>query len=131
MKYDPRAKLDEERESLLYLGLNGVQFAEYAASKLASSCEYFRDWETKYWCLRACFSRRDIETARVYVNDWSHKQPKRVTRYANVSRFVPGNHYHVLGTKFDTMEEAQEYLESQGYTYGETILKHVYPNQGD
>ncbi len=131
MKYDPRARLDQWGEDLLHLGLNGGNFAGYAASKLASSCEYYRNWECKYWILRSCFSRGDIEKARIMVNDWSHKQPKTGKPSANVSTFIPGDHYHVLGTKFDTLEQAISHLESKGYVYAGLIEKHVYSSQGD
>ncbi len=32
--------------------------------------------------------------------------------------FVPGDHYHCLNVKFDSLEEAIKHLESQGYRYG-------------
>lgn len=127
MNYDPRAKLDAWCESLLALGMLGNEFAEHAASKLVMTTEYGPSGETKFWMLRSCFSRRDVCTARMYVNDWSHKQPSKPK--ASVFKWVPGSHYYSLSEKFDTLERAILNLQQHGYVYDGLIEKFVYSSE--
>ncbi len=118
-----REPLDEESEGLIALGFLGSPFNSYAAGRLLSrnSC-----WsECRYWMLVSALNRHDRVTARIYLHDWpaQDRKPK-----AKVSKFVPGDHWHVLGTKFDTLQEAIGYLQSRGYVYAgfsETYLPKV------
>jgi len=53
------------------------------------------------------------------------------SRVCGVYKYVPGDHFHVLDTKFDTLEEAKRHLVQNGYVYGGLELKHVYAVLGD
>lgn len=117
---NPRAKLNEEQESLLHLAMSGGRFVSYAATQLTHDIPYE---ECRFDILRSCLARHDIEQARVFINDWTSSKYKTKV---NVSKFVPGDHYHVLGTKFDTLEQAIAHIRSQGHEYGRLIEKFVY-----
>lgn len=111
--------LEDDAEGLIALGLLGGRFAQYAASHLLSG-----HWaEVRYWMLVSCFARQDAKTVRIYLTDWKvqDRRPK-----AKVSKFVPGQHYHVLNVKFDTLDEAMEHLRRKGYEYGGLSETHVY-----
>lgn len=126
MMYDPRAKLSKENEGWLALGINeGGSFAAHAASELVRDLPHdeFCPCEIKYYILRSAMAREDFEACRIHINDWSQRRSRPS---AMVSKFIPGEHYHVLGEKFDTLDEAQQYLRSRGYVYGGLTEKHVY-----
>jgi hypothetical protein len=77
--------------------------------------------------LVSAFKRGDERTVLMYLDDWPKMDRRpRVT----VSKFTPGNHYHVLSVKFDTLEEAQQHLLSKGYQFGGLVEKHVYATEG-
>jgi hypothetical protein len=118
--------LDDDSESLLALGMMGGNFRSHAVGGLLSihGC-----WtEIQSWMLHSALARQDKRTARIYLQDWK-SQDRRPT--ARVSKFIPGEHYHVLDTKFDSFGEAQRYLFARGYTYGGLQESHVYANAGD
>lgn len=48
--------------------------------------------------------------------------------YALVSRFVPGDHYHCLDTKHDTLSEAIEHIRRKGRVFGGIMEKHLPAN---
>lgn len=73
-----------------------------------------------YWCIYALFLNQDWEGVRTQLRYRSKK--KRVM----VHKFVPGDHYHVLDTKFDTLAEAQQYLTDEGWIYNGLKEVHVY-----
>lgn len=112
---------DEYAEGLVHLGVLGDLFAEYAASRLLS--EYGIYSNVYFWMLVSAFNRGDKEAVRRFLTDWKEmaRKPSAV-----VSKFVPGDHYHVLDTKFDTLEEAMEYLHRRGHNYGGLKETHVY-----
>lgn len=51
---------------------------------------------------------------------------KPATNVLQVSKFNPGKHFHVLDTKFDTLEEAKAHLQKKGYMYG-GLAEHYWP----
>jgi len=73
--------------------------------------------------LLSAFARKDSPAIRVFINDWSkHNSRPGCT----VSKFIPGQHYHCLGAKFDTLQEAIDHLKASGYVYDGLTEKHVY-----
>ena len=48
------------------------------------------------------------------------------TNILKVSKFNPGKHFHVLDTKFDTMDAAIAHLKQKGYIYG-GLEEHYWP----
>jgi hypothetical protein len=64
--------------------------------------------EVQQMIIDARLVMEDLETAEELLHDW------RPEVYATITKFVPGEHYYVLGQKFATMEAAQEYAEEQG-----------------
>lgn len=118
--------LDDESESLLALGMMAGNFRSYAVGSLLS---HHGCWtEIRSWMLHSALARQDKRTARIYLQDWKaqDRRPK-----VKVSKFIPGEHYHVLDTKFDSLSEAQQYLFGRGYTYGGLNEVHVYAKDGD
>src|SRR4051812_30340058 len=76
--------------------------------------------EVEYWQVYSAFARQDWECVKKYLTWWGKRQS------VHVSRFTPGEHYHVLGVKFDTLAEAQQHLEREGYNYAGLREVHVY-----
>lgn len=126
MDYNPRAKLDNYKEGWLVLGITeGGAFASRAASELLRGipsnplCGH----DTMWYMLRSAMAREDYEACRIYVNDWSRRRSPPSER---VSKFIPGQHYHCLGEKFDTLDLAIRHLKLNGYAYGGLKEVHVY-----
>lgn len=128
MTYDPRRKLGEYRESLIYLGFLGGEFARHAAAQLISGQSCPCHWETAFWLIVSAMVRKDADAVRVFLNDWSCSGGGPL---ANVSKFTPGEHYHCLGAKFDSLEKAVIHIKSRGFRYGGLTEKHVYTGEGD
>jgi hypothetical protein len=66
----------------------------------------------QYHSVFAAHARGDWVAVRRYLADWSNAQVVRVTK------FHPGDHYHVLGIKFDTLDLARRHLEFEGCLFG-------------
>lgn len=124
------AKLDDEKESWIPLAHNGEPFISRVASELIRGLPYdpLVGWETRYWMVYSALARQDYDCTRRYVHDWS--EPKSRSSEV-VSKFVPGDHYHALGERFDTLDEAIHYLKSNGRIYGGLKEVYVYPKEGD
>lgn len=60
---------------------------------------------------------------RMFVNDWSKRSNKPG---CGVFKFNPGEHYHCLNEKFDTLDEAIANLKTKGYAYSGLTERHVY-----
>ncbi len=80
--------------------------------------------EIETYCLRALLTNDDREGAKSRLRDWGklrEKAPKtRKTETASqktceICKFVPGTHHYVLGTKFDTLDQAKEHAAKKGY----------------
>lgn len=63
----------------------------------------------------------------MYLADWK-AQDRQPT--AKVHKFVPGDHYHALGKKFDDLEDAKNHLSRSGYRFAGIEEKFVYAEQG-
>lgn len=124
--YDPRALLDQHKEVWMSLGINlGEPFRSHAASELLRGLKYS---ETYFWMLVSAMSRGDREACRKFVNDWGGCKQREVV---NISKFIPGEHYHALGIQFNSIEAAEKHIRSQGKIPGSLIEKHVYVHEGD
>lgn len=113
--------LHPETDSLIALGLNGRNFAEHAAAKLLSLNNCYG--EVRRHLLVSCLRRHDKTRAKQFLVDWTKEDLKPKI---NVSKFIPGEHYHVLNTKFDTLDDAINYLNAKGYQYAGLTETHVY-----
>ena len=122
--------MDDEKEWWIPLAHNGEPFISRVAYELTRGLPYdpFVGWETRYWMVYAALARQDYDCARQYVHDWSRPKlrPSEV-----VSKFVPGDHYHTLGDKFDTLDEAIQHLKRNGRAYAGLKEVHVYAREGD
>jgi len=118
--------LDEESESLISLSRLGYDFRQYAVSNLLTIHSCYS--ECRYWMLMSALARQDARAARIYLQDWKYqdKLPK-----AKISKFIPGEHYYVLNNKFNSLEEAKNYLHEQGYIYAGFEEVYTYTKIGD
>lgn len=119
-----RARLPDESESLLALALLGQEFRAYAVRHLLSL--HHCSSGARYEMLVSALTRHDLESARIFLNDWTSRLPT-----ALVYKWVPGDHFYALTQKFDTLSEAIHYLREAGYAYGGIRERHVYPHGGD
>ena len=120
----------EEIRSWIGLAKWGGQFHGYAARNLLSCIRLKRnlvDNGALYYVLKSAMARQDWKGCLQFALDWS--DPSSLPT-ADISRFQPGDHYHVLDTKFNTWIEALEYLEKNGYRRGSTHTVYV-PREGD
>jgi hypothetical protein len=127
-------KLRPELETALGLHRWGGPFtAEWCVSELFQIVT----WDSKfsreviYWSIVSALKRFDYECARRYVRDWASKGERLEPPVWDVSKFVPGDHFHVNGTKFNTLKEATSYIASKGAKFGRVWEKHVYTRPGD
>jgi hypothetical protein len=73
----------------------------------------------------AILCMQDLKAPRV-------KTPAAIdTKILQVHKFNPGQHFHVLDTKFDTLDEAIRHLEANGYQYGGLQEKYWPATDGD
>jgi hypothetical protein len=77
----------------------------------------------------SALARGDEDTAEMFLRDWGRGPPPKPE--IQVSKFVPGAHYHVLGTKFDTFDAAKRHAEGQGYKVTGLREVFVYTRGGD
>ena len=70
--------------------------------------------------VESALARNDVETAEMFVRDYQAKERMPMTQ---VSKFVPGSHFYVFDTKFDTLEEAQRHAKSRGYRVAANVLE--------
>jgi hypothetical protein len=108
-----------EIDELVSLGMIGGRFAEHAASRLLSGMNCWG--ETRYEMTLARFARKDRRAVVRGLLDWSGG---KLTMHA--SKFIPGDHYHVNGRKFNTLAEVIEYVEGMGYDFGGVQEKFFY-----
>jgi hypothetical protein len=83
--------------------------------------------EVQQGIIVSCLARHDEKTAVKHLNDWMRRPYKTVY----ISKYVPGSHFYVLGTKFDTVSEARRHAENQGYRVGDEIQTVRTPYDGD
>lgn len=80
--------------------------------------------EMMYWSIVSALARYDFDCVRRYVLDWA-SSPVEPPVW-DVSKFIPGDHYHVNGAKFDTLDEAKDYIGRQGAAFGQFRERFVY-----
>lgn len=115
--------LAEETQSLIALSRNGYAFRLYAASALLSLFGCYT--ECHYWMIVSALTRQDGRAVVIFLQDWSKKRLTKI-----VTKFVPGAHYHVDDTKYDSLIEAKDHIKQSGYDYGGLIETHVYSENG-
>ena len=120
--------ITDEEDQLIALGCGGGQFPRHAAGKLLRELGLWS--EVRYWMLVSALSRQDAKCAKMYLIDWN-TQDKDHRPSAVVSKFIPGEHYHVLGTKFNSLLEAKAHLNRKGYKFGGVEEKFLYTHEGD
>lgn len=125
--YDPYAKLDGYKEGMIALSQEGGRFLSYAAGELVSGLPYNpkMDYTVRYWMVFSALNRGDSRTARMYVNDWSQARTRPA---AKVHKWNPGRHYHALSERFDTLQEAKDYLSTKGYVFDGFEERRVFPD---
>lgn len=69
--------------------------------------------------------RGDENTARELIGEFEGKP------FARITKFKPGQHYHVLGEKFDSLGEAEALAVQRGYDTGAPETVYVYDHDGD
>lgn len=128
------AKLDDgspgSKEWWMPLARLGEPFISRVASELTGGLPYdpTSNREVRYWLVYSALARGDTDAARGFVQDWS-KYRARPSEF--VSKFNPGDHYHAMDRKFDTLNEAIEYLRRIGRAYAGLKEVHVYAKEGD
>lgn len=150
-KFDPENPLPKNGEELLRSIFGAyTQYAEQPAlywhfvngwiDELLGYCdmrkynfytELFKALEVRRQFLLACLNREDRVGFRKHLNYWWDWRGRDNRKLANVSKFIPGDHYHTLDTKFGTLAEAKEHITENGYIFGRFIEKHVYVRDGD
>lgn len=123
-------EVHSEIKSWIDLAKCGARFHEHAARQMLSCIRLKRNLVVNgslVYVLASCFGRNDWKGAFQFAIDWS--DPYSLPT-ADISRFQPGEHYHVLDTKFDTWIEALNYLEKNGYRRGQSHTVYV-PREGD
>lgn len=120
----------EEVKSWISLAKCGVNFHGYAAREILNCIRLKRELSrngTLCDILRSAMGRHDWKGVLQFALDWS--DPYSLPT-ASITKFQPGDHYHVLDRKFDTWSEANAYLEKQGYRRGISHTVYV-PREGD
>ena len=82
--------------------------------------------QIQYEMVVSALLRGDEETAQEYFADF-----KGEIRFATVSKFIPGEHYHVLGSKFDEYGDAVKYANERGFRVDGLKEVFVYDVIGD
>ncbi len=91
------------------------RFREYAASNIYWSLRLkpkLANNDVLPFMLMSAMARQDTARVVQYAIDWSQESE---LPHTPVSRFVPGDHYHVLGVKFNTIDEAFSHAQKHGY----------------
>lgn len=140
--FNPKAKLPENGEELLkaafrfqcYAAVSytlGMFFLNEAIDELFS---YFdRDaknaYEARRWMLISHINTEDKPGFRSLCNywwDWDRLFGSRRGKIMNVTKYVPGDHFHAVNERFDTLNDAVRYIREQGYTFGRFDEVHIY-----
>ena len=118
---------EKEARGWIALSRNGQPFLNRAANELMRMI-WLRaglEWSVCYHMLCSALARHDSHTALMYLRDWSGEAPACV-----VTRFLPGKHWHVLGEKFYSYEEAELHARHRGYRVTGT-REERFPYPGD
>lgn len=120
-------RLAPELEAIIGRRLSGAPFkpqsiADDLLRVVRLTTKYSR--EMMYWCIVSALTRYDFDCVRRYVRDWA-ASPVEPDVW-DVSKWIPGDHYHVQGERFDTLGEAQEYIRRSGAVFGRLRERFVY-----
>lgn len=143
--FNPHANLPGRGEILLHQAIHArvlygdhQNLREYmvrtALSELLDCCD--RDTrdarDVRFWMLMAHVNTQDPAGLREILNYWWEWDTAacREVRTANISKFNPGEHYHVLDEKFPTYDEAMSHLKRKGYELGQ-FIEQWWPREGD
>lgn len=150
--FDPTNPLPGDGESLLRsvfawrqfcCGLDGMVATQGLTYRLVSKPLYellskcvpavtHGGHEARYWMLIAHVNCDNEMGVRKHLNYWWNWGSQTVqNQWKNVSKFIPGDHYHCLGERFNTMQEAKSYIAEKGFVFGKLIHRHVYATDGD
>ena len=87
----------------------------YASLPVGMAMRFLREEhglnEVDYWCVMALFRNQDWEGVRKQLE---YRSKKKV---ASATKFIPGKHFHALGKRFATLNEAIEHIEEKGFRY--------------
>jgi hypothetical protein len=116
-------------DELIAFAHNGGEFRGYAATRLLEEISLKPDlkWEICYHLLISTMTRQDWDACRKFLLDWCQPHSKPAIL---VTRFQPGNHWHVLDTKYSTLDAARHHLEQKGYRFAGTQVVYA-PKEGD
>lgn len=70
--------------------------------------------EVQGWIIKAHLDNGDEAGAKELIQDWNAQRDRKL---ADVSKWLPGDHYYALDKKFDTLDGATRYLESKGFKF--------------
>ena len=142
--FNPENKLSKKTEALISQAMYSriryeaqprlIEFFTWSAlHELVNLCDEAtkKAAEGRMWILIAHINTEDIKGFRKHINywfDWERQCPKGLH---NISKFIPGEHFHTMGTKFNSMEEAVAHIEKNGGIVGRIIEKHFYSTEGD
>ncbi len=73
-----------------------------------------------FYMVDSALAREDEAKAESYVHDWLNSGK---AHFVQISKFVPGVHFYVLGKKFDTIIEAKDHATKLGYNVSPDILR--------
>lgn len=120
----------DEVKSWIGLAMVDPRLHEYAAREILNCIQVRHELVSNgalFWIMVSCLRRCDKKGALQFAIDWS--DPYSLPT-ADITKFQPGDHYHVLDCKFDTWSEAEAYLKKCGYRRGQ--LHTIYmPREGD
>ncbi len=141
--FDSAAQLPGEGESLIRQLTTWAhdEYPDLRAYMRREALDRLRDyvntesrsaWDVRQHMLMAHVYTQDPAGIRCLLNywwDWD-RHPRQRVQTANVTKFNPGEHYHVLNEKFDSLARAQAYLRGKGYEFGQLIEQFLYGHEG-
>lgn len=68
--------------------------------------------DVQFWIIIAALRDEDEPRALMFLNDW-RKIRRRPT--VEIGRFIPGQHFYVLGEKFWSYADAEAHAKKNGY----------------
>lgn len=128
-------------DSLLYSELYAADAVEAAAEVEGIQVYGGLGWqlyiEVQWGGLRGLWSWQRMQVTTMLLNGDENRARELLgefgkgQRFARITRFHPGEHYHILGKKFDTFGEAKEFATRSGHATGAPETVYVYDREGD
>lgn len=125
--WSPVDELGEDEQDYLPIGAHWVE--RYIKRRRFIDKSNGSLTETQGYLLTSALARGDDEAAWKFISDWNAERDRLRPKHS-VSKWIPGVHYYALAEKFDTLEEAIEYLQSKGYAYGGLRERYQYREDG-